>query len=1118
MEEVVLKPKWSNFNVGNSTIISDFFDMEKISNNASSFSIDLLRDYYRNDRIAGSVLIEELALRGYSFLVNRESTFLPSNYDSKKIIRINPNLDDCFEKINFSIIGLNGIVQKFNIKSDLFFDYIPIEGFQTINKGISLNIIENEFSNAGFIVEEINSRTQMSIIDIISLSKLDKINNILREKNIITTSDFCDNIGELISSVPNLNKYDAKKMKLITKWFDICYRLKDFRGISIEDYFDFKDKNFMAYCSKKGYKNVVDLIDDHIIKRFKKRVNIYVEMFIVYLKAFYYENLDSEKANIEIKDIKNIGTENTVKILYDNNITKIKDLLRVNLYDIAGLGKGKIANIESVVFNLINDPNQVYNSKSFIQESLYNIKISDLFCESGPQNFLDYCDNNNYIYVRDLVNIDLLKILQNINGLGTKKINEIINKLEDSKYNTTSQIKLLNILFNDFINESNDLYSIVYERVINNKTLEELGAEKDLTRERIRQLESKGMRVVKSLSNILYDTILNKSDHVCIDEMYLDNIFDNNNKSKLMIKILKDREEFYYNSMINKLFVLSSCPECKMFFSELDLFLNGTSDDSKDIISEREFKKYVNGLITKYNFEEYISYKDCIKSIENSNYKFIGNILVKKGIYTHDIYLKILKEYYPDGMTFNEQNCENMKQKYFELTNELSDLSVRNLTAKLQRESEVILRGSNTYIHVDNVKIDNNLLEVIKKYINHLFEHEGLPSVYSDRIYNVFKAELNQYGVDNYIYIYGILRYYYPEEFDYNNFWITRNGKKELTRDLALIDYLKKDKNYNIGIPKEKIISLFGLSGPFLLNLTSNSSEIQECHNKENLIYYENYKLSDKLFERINNYIDENIDSQYGYISLRHLLSKYSIYLEEENIVDENTLGNALKKYLENYYIKDQYVCKEKTEACLDEYFFFELYLKEKGVITRKGFESFAEEKGIYANRVYDVLKSRFDDLYQINITDFTKEINISESVVSTIYSIIDNNMEGKSYLPLSELKKNGDLYKMPNINYSWNEYLLRSILKKNMSSNYKMIDIPGSVLFNEKGILIKKNVDVDNYIDFLVYVYREKKYYLSESVNQVFKELQSSGLVSDTLPNEFRKRIVDEYGRLMRC
>ena len=80
------------------------------------------------------------------------------------------------------------------------------------------------------------------------------------------------------------------------------------------------------------------------------------------------------------------------------------------------------------------------------------------------------------------------------------------------------------------------------------------------------------------------------------------------------------------------------------------------------------------------------------------------------------------------------------------------------------------------------------------------------------------------------------------------------------------------------------------------------------------------------------------------------------------------------------------------------------------------------------------------------------------------------------------------------------------------------MVDIPSAMLFNEKGILIRKELNINNYIDFLVYVYKEKNYYTLESVNRVYKELQSTGLVSDTLPYEFKKKIVDEYGRLMRC
>lgn len=1118
MEEVVTKPKWSNFSVRNSKNISDFFRMEKIDQNQNNFPLDLLRNYYRSNSLICSVLIEELSLRGYSFISNNKTGFLPSNYESKKYVRVSNQESDNYKKINFHIIGLGDIISKFHIDSDKFFDYIPIEGFLKLNKNISLDMVENEFKNSGFIIEPVESCSDLSAIDLMNINEYDKLLNIVKEKGIVTVEDFCKNVENIISETPNLNLYDAMKLRLISNWFDSDFRIKDIRDISIKEYFDGKDDKFLRHCEKMGYIKVTDMLKDQWIETFNKTVVICFDTFISYLKAYYYMNVSSEIGNYKIDRIEGLGTSNTIQVLNNNNIYTIKDLLKSNLNQIGGLGKGKIKNIEVTLLGFINKPNINEEKKVIIQESLYNIKIKDLFYDLALRKFVDHCEKINCIYIRDLTNVDLLKDIKSIRMLSKSKAEELIKKLSNEKYNVASSTELFNILFDEYIEKNNDLYSILYERIVENKTLEQLGIEKNVTRERIRQKEAKGMRSFQLMTNILFDLVLNSEKYLCISEDKLSEILKDTNKSKVMFNILKTRKEFYHENDFRKLFIISNYPDCKSFLSEIKSLLNGEAECCKDIMSLEEIKKEINNIIKKYNLEEWVVYRDFNKMIANCNYKFVGNILMRKGTYIHDIYLRILKEDFPNGITFNEENCEKMKEIFYELTKEKSDLSVRNLSAKLQREKDVIICGSNTYIHIDNVKADKELLEVIKKYIDHLFEHEGLPSVYSDRIYSVFKEELNKNGIDNYPYIYGVLRYYYPEDFNYDNYWIAKKEKKGITRDLALIDYLKNDTNYNEGVPKEKIISLFGLSGPFLLNLTVNVKEIQECHNKENLIYYENYKLSDKLLDKIKTYVDENIDSQYGYISLKHLLNKYNIYLEEEKIIDENTLGNALKKYLKKYYIKGQYICKNKTDKDLDEYFFFNLYLEKNNIITRKGFEAYAEEKGIVSNRIYDVLRNKFEELYQINITDFTKAIKISSKDISDVYKIIDKNLDGKQYLPLSELKKNGDLYKMPSINYSWNEYLLRSILIKNLDEKYVMIDIPGAIMFNKKGILVKKELNITDYIDFLVYVYKEKDFYSLESVNQLFKELQSLGLVSDTFPNELRKRIVDEYGRLIRC
>ena len=73
MEDVIIKPQWSNFEIENSQIIANFFSVQKIDRNSQNFKIDSLRDYYRLDRIDGSILIDELTLRGYEFRTAKQN-------------------------------------------------------------------------------------------------------------------------------------------------------------------------------------------------------------------------------------------------------------------------------------------------------------------------------------------------------------------------------------------------------------------------------------------------------------------------------------------------------------------------------------------------------------------------------------------------------------------------------------------------------------------------------------------------------------------------------------------------------------------------------------------------------------------------------------------------------------------------------------------------------------------------------------------------------------------------------------------------------------------------------------------------------------------------------------
>ena len=57
-------PHWCKFDEKYSENISDFFRVEKIEPGTQEISLDALRDYYLKDKYKGSVLIEEMSLRG----------------------------------------------------------------------------------------------------------------------------------------------------------------------------------------------------------------------------------------------------------------------------------------------------------------------------------------------------------------------------------------------------------------------------------------------------------------------------------------------------------------------------------------------------------------------------------------------------------------------------------------------------------------------------------------------------------------------------------------------------------------------------------------------------------------------------------------------------------------------------------------------------------------------------------------------------------------------------------------------------------------------------------------------------------------------------------------------
>jgi hypothetical protein len=133
-----------------STLITEFVQACGIID-IKRIDMEFLRNYHRGDKEKCINLIDELALRGFTFHTERPTNMLPSRvYEIDNTCIFVKEKGERFKDINFSRLGLANFVQRFNVKTDYFFQYIKLDNFLHINDGISLENLKEEFLKCGF--------------------------------------------------------------------------------------------------------------------------------------------------------------------------------------------------------------------------------------------------------------------------------------------------------------------------------------------------------------------------------------------------------------------------------------------------------------------------------------------------------------------------------------------------------------------------------------------------------------------------------------------------------------------------------------------------------------------------------------------------------------------------------------------------------------------------------------------------------------------------------------------------------------------------------------------------------------------------------------------------------
>lgn len=1103
MKEYIAIPEYFSQELVKSKILHNFLkDAEYIGE--KKIKLQSLRKFYSRNSKKGLQLIDELKMRGFKFIVSSPSKILFTFKNSSKIELLYTNEDNNkIEKLNKKIFSF--IDYRDNITSDFYFNLIPIYAFKNVMKDFNYSLVKQEFTRYGYkiISEEylneyvlpsknnqyrsiVRKNTEESII-------LPRINYNLEIKLIIKSiinrnPNYKDRILniKLVDILPDrLSAEKLIKNKLIKDEiytlnelieYDIN-RLHNIRGVGTKSILEFKK------LITKSIKNIdkVDYTKIEINKN--EEINRYIKYLIEennkYMYMFKYIKIDKILPD-------NTKTDKLILKRFENDeIISIYDLLYYDMEiikDIRGVGVKKFNDVIKKIKEKIDKEKLKFDEmqkgmfflKGWKFESFKDCKIKEVHTMLYGDDIQKYVDIND-IYIYELQGIEyscfddynivfyLNKLLMDLNEV--TNINAILKKSLPSNISKRDK-------------------KIMYQRIINEKTLEKVGSNFGLSRERVRQIE-------KRILNIY--TLNLKRNKFCLSLK-----LNFNNKKFFYIKDfidLLDKENHYIINII-----MSGGISNLNYYELLERVylepINHFDTELKEILelipdfgeTEEDL-----GAILEFLDELFldIDYGEGIKILEENNINVKGSFYFKQNLNNKTMLHIIFKYIHKSQIVLDDEGAEIINKYTSDIFGLQIENSARNWQGIISTIDDVILVNPRTYIHIDHIPID---IEVIKKLKN-ILDEELLESkyVYSERLFERMNLEQNDNNLISKHHVYSLIKYYYSEYYQTstgNSLQISKIGTPQVTNSeyiydivfkaggIMRVDKIKEDIRWS-----DHVIEMAIINNDKMIKIGSQKCAIIELLFKNDELFLFRKILKDDMKEGYTT------SSKFYYKLLFD--NNMSIFLDRNRITDGKQLAGLMKYFDKNidghnvfmYYknsnirsIEDviYHFYPRKVSRYDISQILLDLKIKDTSILS-------IVDKLLSSKRYVQISREEY-----INYNDFSIDKSLKEKLLLYFNKVYKKD---GFIVPEDHINK---IKSMTNYtNYIWNQYIISTVLVEN---GYKKLTRFNSDYRYEILVLVRKDYKYED-ISYLIYNLIKNEYKGNLHEEHVYEFLSEKGI-----------------------
>lgn len=1102
-----------------STLITEFVQACEITD-IKQIDMNLIRNYYRVNKEQCINLIDEFALRGSIFHTERPTNILPSVvYEIEDACIFVQHKGENFRNINFTRVGLANFVERFNIKTDFFFQYLKLDNFLHINSRISLEILKEEFLSCGFNFvnkDELiggNFNKKCSDYNIgEDDSKAECYFYNVKEKMFL----FLQGVVKR-SSADGLKIHDIYHENMFNKFREFCDKYDVTYMHQLEE-MPFDDLMFFRGFGKEKVKNIVERYNKYV-ECGAEKMNFGVEYTKDSMKEFL-ENLALKSPSSGIS-IGNVFLENEFNMFrsfcHENRLMYVEQLEGFQfdgLKALRGFGPSKVNSIRKRYEDFVNGNftplDDVETSRDLssigINSCYLDVEVDALKAIDIDECFIAEFKNRNLNVIEDLLKFEYSELMQ-IKNAGKMKINRFMTNI---KLLHQPQEELIELVMRTI--KENENFEIFRARSVGKVTLQLLGEKYNVTRECIRQKEKKILILFESFFILFKSLVFGKGNKLILDIDDIRNIFSDD-EDMLHIKyalISETNPEVVYFKELDKFLINQNLEEIK---AKLDGIIEENLEDIYNFYNEIV---NIDEILKETNLE-FLDIEDFLAYAKEKGFKEYGNYLVRSGTSSRKIYSYILREYFPDGVTYSNQKDMDTVLKIAREELNLERHTEEDTRALYAMISENVLCNRGRYIHPKYIDIPAELIEKIKNYIIDNPE-ETLLMV---DVFHMFEGELReQSNVNNRYFLHGVLKFYYEEEFYFARDKISKSSVEIMSTNKILENFLVEQ-----GGPVSKIRIREQFPG-------WTEVMIQNCEivNK-NIISWGNggltcaklLEITEMDKEIFQNVIETTLAEFNGYctamVIYKKLQLKMNSFYKKNGITSHVNLFHVLKYLFDDiYYFRIPHILKVKPDK---QYTTLDIVIKtieDRKVVTYQEISDyFIKKLKMNESAMYVASRKLLCKLIEIRKGEYILKdtLLIDQDSLIKIREFIEIQLLGKEYVPMLSII---DYRGLPDIGHDWNPFLLQDIIEGNLPE-YRFIEKEIKDRRYRCSSIVRSSGELNTIVDLIVYVlineYKDKENMTVQAIQQY---LAIRNIILNSLPNEFfnsQRVSIDEYHRV---